>query len=197
MKLCCGRLLGMCLLLALLPAAGHATQIELRTPRQLGEQAEIVVRGRVESSESFWNDARTKVFTRTRIAIDETYKGAPRATVDIIQLGGVVDGIRVTVHGAPIWRVGQEVLLFAEPYDDQYFRVSGFCQGKFRVMRDEATDEAYIETPPAPDLEVPGTPAAGGPAAAGRTPSSTARVTPLDEFVSHALGAARSEGVPR
>jgi hypothetical protein len=182
----------MCLLLALWPATGQATQIERRTPRQLGEQAEVVVRGHVESSESFWNEKHTKVFTRTRIVVDETYKGDPGPAVDVIQLGGVIDNLRVTVHGAPQWRVGQEVLLFAEPYDEIDYRVSGFCQGKFRVMRDELTGEAYIQTPPAGGVEVLGAPATGGRAAA---PDHWG--TPLDEFVGRALGTFESGEVPR
>ena len=193
MRLCYGSVLLICLLLALLPAGtGHATQIEHRTPRQLGEQAEIVVRGRVESSESFWNDKHTKVFTRTRIAVDEAYKGDRRSTVELLQLGGVVGSLRVTVHGAPVWRVGQEVLLFAEPYDERYFRVSGFCQGKLLVVRDEQTGEAFIETPPTDGVEVLGAPGAAGEQARG-IPGRT----PLEDFIRHALGASDREEVQR
>jgi hypothetical protein len=181
-----------CIVALLLPAIGNATQIEYRSPRQLGEQAEIVVRGRVLSSESFWNESRTKVFTRTSIAVDETYKGDDRSTVDVIQLGGVVGNIMVNVHGAPHWQAGEEVLLFAEPYAAGDYRVSGFCQGKLRIMRDEATGEAFVET--APEGAVRGMEIRDP---AGQSAPLRRVATPLDEFVSYALDTSEAEEVSR
>lgn len=178
------------LMLMLLPTLTHATQFEYRSPRQLGEQATLVVRGRVQSVESYWNAKHTKIFTRTRIAVDETYKGDHEPTVDVIQLGGVVGNVRVTVHGALGWKVGEEVLLFAEPYDPGTYRVSGFSQGKFEIWRDRTTDAAYIHAPRIEGVRILGVPSAERQARV-RAPQGV----PLDEFVSHALGRPIAPGV--
>ena len=129
----------LCSVLVLTAVTASATQILYRSPKQMGQESETAVRGTVVSVESYWNDTHSKIFTRTRISVDETYKGAEQAAIDIIQLGGVVDGVRVTVHGALQWHVGEEVLLFAERYDAAHYRVSGFSQGKFEVERDPET----------------------------------------------------------
>jgi hypothetical protein len=165
-----------------------ATQVLYRTPQQLGGQSELVIRGRVESSESYWNEQHTKIFTRTRIAVDEAYKGIAPATVDIVQLGGIVGSMKVTVHGALRWRVGDEVLLFAEAYDAESYRVSGFSQGRFSVERDLKTGEAFIRTPRMEGVKLLGAPPEGE----ART---EARGVPLDEFVAQALGHPSTRGV--
>jgi hypothetical protein len=188
---CVRHVICVCLVLILCPAVARATLVEYRSPRQLGDQSEVVVRGSVESVESYWNDKHTKVFTRTRIAVDETYKGSPRSAINVIQLGGVVGNIRVTVHGAPHWEVGEEVLLFAGPYDAGDFRVSGFSQGKFRIERDPKTGKPYIQAPPVEGMSI-----------LGASPDGEVRVrsrrgVPLEDFVSHALGRPLTPGVPK
>ncbi len=188
----CAFLACMFLLVAGLVALAYATQIAYRSPQQLGDESALVVRGRVQSVESYWNSKHTKIFTRTRIAVDETYKGSARTTIDVIQLGGVVGNVKVTVQGALQWRVGEEVLLFAEPYDAGSYQVSGFSQGKFRIGRDLATGTAYVEAPPLEGVSLVGAPA---PQAPSRT-TLRQRVT-LDEFVSQALGRRVAPGVER
>jgi hypothetical protein len=188
---CARHVICVCLVLILCPAAAHSTLVEYRSPRQLGDQSKLVARGRVQSVESYWNDKHTKVFTRTRIAVDETYKGSPRSAIEVIQLGGVVGNLRVTVHGAPHWEVGEEVLLFAEPYDAGDFRVSGFSQGKFRIERDPKTGTPYIQAPPIEGMSILRAPPDGG----VRAPSR--RGVPLEDFVNHALGGPLTPGVPK
>jgi hypothetical protein len=151
------------------------------SPQQLADRSDLVVRGRVQSTESYWNSSRTKIFTRTRIAVDEAYKGTVPAVVDIVQLGGVIGSIRVTVHGAPHWRVGQEVLVFAEPYEARTYQVTGFSQGKFRVKRHPQTGEAYVVAPRLEGVTLLGAPA-------GKEPAVSPLGVPLEEFLSDALG---------
>jgi hypothetical protein len=165
--------------------------VEFMSPRQLGNQSELVFRGRVESSESYWNDAGTTICTRTRIAVDQTYKGSARAIVEIFQVGGIVDNIMVTVHGACAWRPGEEVVLFAEACDTGDYVVSGFSQGKFSVVRDPRTGEALVRSPRMEGIQVLGAPPgqAAGP--------GVQREMPLEEFISRALGDSGDRGVQR
>jgi hypothetical protein len=149
---------------ALLISAGAVpcalgSQVLYMSPGDLAASASLVLRGRVESVESFWNPAHTKIFTRTRLVVDETYKGAARPTIDLVQLGGVVGALKVTAQGAQTWTPGEEALVFVEPAGPSDFRVSGFSQGKFRIVRDQATGVAYVEAAPTEGVNLIGAPA--------------------------------------
>ncbi|UCG52212.1 MAG: hypothetical protein JSW58_01255 [Candidatus Latescibacterota bacterium] len=159
-----------------------ATQIVYRTPKQMGEQASLVVQGKVTSVRSFWNERRTKIFTETFVQIDEAYKGTNPGSVRIIQLGGTVGKIKVTVAGALQWRPGEEVLLFLEEATPDAYHVSGFSQGKFSVERDPVTGEAFVRRPALEGAEVLGAPPS-------EEPMTTSRVVkvPLTQFIDDAL----------
>jgi hypothetical protein len=174
-----------CLVFWIAPLTGltAATQVAYLTPQELGLQSDAVIRGKVLSVESFWNSSHTKVFTRARIAVDETYKGNPRSTVDLIQLGGVVGNVKVTVHGSPRWETGEEVLLFAEPRKAGDFQVTGFSQGKLKILRDPKTGQAYVRAQVEGGAELLAAPPGQQTATA-----SGAEMVPVDEFVEHALG---------
>jgi hypothetical protein len=108
--------------------------------------------------------------------------------VEVVQLGGTVDNIRVHVSGALQWRQDEEVLLFLEPYENKHV-VSGFSQGKFNVKRDEKTGEAYIERPELEGVEI-----MGAPSKDGATRATKVRNVPLEEFINHALGTGSKGG---
>jgi len=176
---------GIAALLVLLAAFAtvDATQIMYKSPRQMGSESALVVRGKVTGVRSFWNESRTRIFTETTVAVDETYKGGVTTTARVVQPGGVVDNARMNVHGALTWRSGEEVLLFLEPLRGGGHRVSGFSQGKFNVERDPATGEAFITHPAMEGVEILGAPGGGDQQV---VPAATR--TPLDQFVDQALG---------
>lgn len=172
------------LVLISLPSFVLATQVLYRSPKQLGAESSLVVQGRVVEVRSYWNDSHTKIFTETTVEIDRTYKGIDRSEVRVVQMGGTVGNVRVTVHGALEWKRGQEVLLFLEDPRPGSFVVTGFSQGKFDIMRDPETGEPFVEQP-----RIEGVTLVGGrdaaPAAESDTPGG--RVS-LDRFLEHALG---------
>ena len=174
----------LCAFLTVVGTAADATQVRYKSVAQMGSESAAVVRGKVTSVHSFWNEKGTKIFTETIIAVDESYKGSDQGTIRLLQLGGEVDGIRVTVHGALKWRTGEEVVVFAEPYQNGTYHVSGFCQGKFEVERDPKTGEAFIKRPALTDVELVGS------ADADTRVQRGARIerVPLDRFISQALG---------
>jgi hypothetical protein len=172
--------------LALAPFAAsqlHATQIMPMTVRELGAESSLVISGSVSDVRSFWNEARTKIFTETTVRVAETYKGSGGSLLRVIQVGGIVGTVRMTAHGALQWRPGEEVLLFLEPYRGGDYRVAGFSQGKFNVERDPVTGEAFVAQPRSesePVLRI--APNETAPEASGGTRMS------LRTFVNQALG---------
>jgi hypothetical protein len=180
------------LLAASLCAPAYATQVVYKSPQDLGRDAELVVRGHVQDVESYWNPAHTKIFTRTRVSVDETYKGDARPTIDLVQMGGIVGNVKVTVHGTIAWRVGEEVLLFVEPYDAGRYQISGFFQGRFKIQRDAVTGSAYVDAP-----QVEGVGLLGAPAPERAKISAAARRITLEQFVDQALGRPGTPGVEK
>lgn len=168
---------------SLLLSSAYATQIIYRSPSQMGQESPLVVQGKVASVHSFWNEKQTKIFTETVIDIDQTFKGQSRRSARILQLGGVVDNVRMTVHGALSWKPGEEVLLFLEQYDNDRYRVAGFSQGKFNIERDPATGEPFISRP-----ALEGSDVLGAPGKNDITPTQRPVRVPLQQFVSEALG---------
>ena len=168
--------LGACLL----AVTASATQVIHKSVQQLGSESVAVVRGQVTDIHSFWNDSHTKIFTEVTVAVAETYKGAAAPTVRVLQLGGVVDNVKVTVHGALQWRLDEEVLMFLEPYRQGAYHVSGFSQGKFQIEHDKQTGKPFVRRL-----------VQDGPELVGSTSADVrdwSRTTPLDEFVDYALG---------
>jgi hypothetical protein len=176
-----------CLLAAVILVTGaspvQATKIVHMNPQKLAETASDVVRGTVIGSESYWNASGSKIFTETIITVDESYKGSAGGEVRVLQVGGVVDGVQVTVHGALQWVQGEEVVVFLESDRSGKYLVSGFSQGKFQVQRDPVTGRAFVQRPDLEDVELVNDDGSGHADA-----TSVARV-PLDQFLSKALGA--------
>lgn len=159
----------------------HATQVQQLSVEELGTAAAKVIRGKVSTTQSYWNPEHTKIFTEILVDTEETYKGTDTGTVRILQLGGTVDGVHVTVHGALGWTPDEEVLLFLEPYRDDKFVVSGLSQGKFNIVRDPRTNEAYVTRVSLTDVELM------GPDGANAIPADFEKL-PLTQFVYRALG---------
>ena len=168
--------------LVLIASAADATQVRYQSVEQLGSQSAAVVRGKVTDSRSFWNSTHTKIYTETSIQVDETYKGSGESFVRVLQLGGEVDGVRVTVHGALAWRPGEEVVVFLEPNRSGSFHVSGFCQGKFKIERDTATGKAFVLWPSQDDVQLVGAPSSVA------TPRPGSDRMTLERFLDKSLG---------
>lgn len=142
----CARILGCVLALVVVLAppcapTANATQIMAMDLPALGRDADVVVEATVVSKQAFWNEGRTRILTRVELEIDRTHKGAPTGSLSVVQAGGEIDGMRMTVHGVTPWQVGERVLAFLEPAFDAQFRVTGFSQGKFSIETDPRTGE--------------------------------------------------------
>lgn len=142
-----------------------ATQVIQRTPKELAQDSQLVVDGKVASVRSYWNEDGSKIFTEAVVTVAATHKGGATQSVRVVQPGGVVGITRMTAHGALQWKPGEEVLLFLEPSLPGAFQVAGFSQGKFLIERDASTGKAFVKQAMPPDrpdsrMPTPGTQAA-------------------------------------
>lgn len=140
--------LGLAAVLAsLCGSTAHATQILAQAIPELGRDARLVVQARVVDQRAFWNDSRTRIVTAIELEVDATFKGDPPARVTVVQAGGELDGIRMTVHGVTTWKQDERVLVFLEDAFDGNYRVAGFSQGKFSLQTDPDTGELVALRP--------------------------------------------------
>ncbi|HKS22145.1 MAG TPA: M57 family metalloprotease [Thermoanaerobaculia bacterium] len=77
--------------------------------------------------------------TVTSMTIDEAIKGATaNATIDVVELGGVLGDRGYYVSGAPRYDAGERVLLFLETNDRGEWVAKNMAVGKFAFRRDDA-----------------------------------------------------------
>ena len=139
------RLLSVVALAAILAVPVRATQVVRLDTAELARTSHAIVVGRVEDTQSHWNAARTKIVTDVRVTVDESLKGDGAPTLVLTQLGGEVDGARYNVPGCPVFRKGEEALLFVWRDAQGRSQVNGMAQGKFDITTDAATSEKMVQ----------------------------------------------------
>lgn len=122
---------------------------------EMTREADVVARGRVLSTESKVSADGGRISTVVTLEVVEPWKGTPGSTVRIVVPGGVADGIGQTVHGAPTFATGEDVVVFlrnasrvpAKTPVQVPMRVVAMAQGKLDVRRNDAGIEVAV-----PDL---------------------------------------------
>lgn len=142
-------LLSAMLLASWLACPARATTLVQLSLEQLSRASSHIVRGRVVSQESRWNEAHTQIVTVTTFAVDYAVKGKRPATVLIEQPGGTVGNIHVRVAGTVRFYPQESYLLFLEPAraSDSRFLLVGMVQGAYRIYRDVTTNEERVINP--------------------------------------------------
>ncbi len=119
-----------------------SSQIELSL-KELCDKSDNIIIARVISSQSYFVQNEKRIFTDISIQILETLKGGlkPFGNIKFTVLGGTVNGVTTLVLEAPIFRVGEESILFLSsvflPNNRKNYVVSGFSQGKFNIFTDQ------------------------------------------------------------
>lgn len=89
-----------------------------------------VVTGTAEAGHGRWAPGGW-IETVTAIEVDEVIKGAARGRIDVVELGGVVDGTGYMVAGAAHFTPGERVLLFLETNGRGEWVPKNMSVGKF------------------------------------------------------------------
>ena len=146
-----GRLLALIGLLALsLISAGRPASALTVVPLTLEDMERLatdVFVGTVVSTRTAWDADHRTIETRVRIRVDQGVKGPARRRVTVVVPGGVVGDVGMRVPGAPVFTVGERVLMLAEATQSGRLRTLGFFQGKMRVKRDAARGVDVVEAP--------------------------------------------------
>lgn len=121
----------------LLAATAQATIVKSVSVEEMAKTADVIVVGEVLSRTSSWNDAKTRIYTVTRVRVGEAIKGSTGgAEIQIRQIGGTLDGLTQQIVGNAKLAEGEEVLVFLDRDETLPFHyVVGMAQGKFSIDR--------------------------------------------------------------
>lgn len=109
---------------ASLTASGaHATTLMRMNLDQLARSAKEIVRARSLANRTGWDQG--EIWTFTAFEVEETWRGEASGQISVKLLGGRTERITSFVSGVPRFRPGEEVILFLEPANDNYFSGGG------------------------------------------------------------------------
>jgi hypothetical protein len=123
------------ILSVLLIATVSATTLERLSVDSMVEKSHSIVRGKVISSEGEFRNGL--IFTKYLVQVDESWKGNPGRIVEVFVPGGVANGLRQTIPGAPALERGDEFVLFLWAGASGRQQIIGLSQGMFNVVKDE------------------------------------------------------------
>lgn len=128
--------------IALAAAVANSTTLAHMSFDELAQKSSAVARLRCQSSKSYWDGG--ELWTDTSFEVVERNKGLLGASVTVRMLGGRADGFTSRVDGVPAFRAGEEVYLFLWGKPGESYRVLGWSQGTFRIIRDARTGAEKI-----------------------------------------------------
>jgi hypothetical protein len=92
----------------------------------------MIVHGTVEPT---YSDVRGSViYTHYQVQVTKCYKGATVGTLDLAVPGGMLNGARQSVAGAPALAAGQDYFMFLWTSKTGLTQVIGLSQGLFQVI---------------------------------------------------------------
>jgi hypothetical protein len=142
-----GRAVAACCLAALVAflLAGRSDATSIRLPlTELSARSQLVVRGRVERTESAWN-AERQIESTVYVRLSEVSRGplSAGALIPVRVRGGTIDGLTMVSSEEPTFALGEDVYLFLADLQGDAYRLSAGQQGKFNVASDRASNLAW------------------------------------------------------
>jgi len=124
----------------LLPRAGHASLVLALDTNELTKRADHIAVADVLSVQSAWDQSHKKIFTTIELSVVESWKGGtqPASHITVVQPGGTVGDIAMTVFGMSHFTPGERTLVFLRGTTGAA-GVVGMAQGKRPMTRDAAS----------------------------------------------------------
>jgi hypothetical protein len=133
-------------LVALASPASASIVVALDLPGMVSRADHIAVVD-VTSVTSAWDANHERILTTVDLTVVDRWKGADPAThFRIVQLGGTVGDLTMTVSGISRFSVGERALVFLRGTPEQA-GVLGMAQGKRVVRRDAGTGAWMVDAP--------------------------------------------------
>ena len=132
--------------LVLVGAVAQATLVTRVTLEQMVDDSELIVQATVLRSWAAWDQSRQFIWTHYELQVAYTLKGQPGGQFVVSEPGGHVGDDHMLIVGAPQFKVGGEVVLFAYRTPIGYLRTCGWGQGKFTVLDTAGSSEKIVRS---------------------------------------------------
>lgn len=134
------KLLLICSVIFLISSYAEALMVGMSTEK-LTNDAEVVVKGDVVDSKSYWSSDGKSIVTQVRVRYSEVIKGEVVSREFIVEhLGGMVGDLGMSVSDTSEFKKGEQVILFLNKgmskVSGEAYNVTGRAQGKYTVGSD-------------------------------------------------------------
>lgn len=121
-------------MLACLTAPLQATTLERLSLEDMALKSTAIVHGRAVGAQAV--ATKTLIYTHYKIQVLESWKGSNGAVLDVAVPGGVINGQRQTIAGAPELTEGADYLLFLWTGKSGLTHIIGLSQGAMILTKD-------------------------------------------------------------
>jgi hypothetical protein len=131
-----------------LASPAHASLIvALDTPAMV-DRADTIAVVDVLSTNAAWDEKHERIYTTVELNVVEVWKGpmTPATRVKVVQPGGTVGDIQMTVFGMSRFSPGERAVVFLRGGVDDAI-VVGMSQGKRPLTRETATGRWMVHAP--------------------------------------------------
>ena len=127
-----------------LPSLGLSTVVRWMTDQEMVDTANVIVRGYVNNVITEKRDGM--IFRRVYLEVLRVYKSdeKPGSTFELSVLGGNFWEETLNIPGSSEFRIGEEVIVFAEAAGDHFVEL-GIGSGKYRIERGSNSALVYRE----------------------------------------------------
>jgi hypothetical protein len=126
-------------------APAKASIVTSMTLRELVDQADDIVVAKVVSVTAAWDGAHRHILSTVEADVEEIWKGnTDTRHVTVVQPGGTVGDIEMTVYGMPTFSVAERSLLFLKRAGQRRV-VLGMSQGKRPVRWDSSVRQWLVQ----------------------------------------------------
>ena len=125
----------------------YATVLVPAEFREVVQGSELIAYGRIVDTRPQWADGRSRIDTVVTVEVGSWLKGGSDGTITFKVPGGEMGRYRSVMVGAPVFRSGDEAVLFLKSDGSELPIVFGLNQGVFRVKIDPGTGRRMVVPP--------------------------------------------------
>jgi len=123
----------------------RASTVEKLSFDRLIDEADLIVKGRVEELKNRQAPDRRSVTTVVMISVVSQFKGAKVSSITIEQPGGSMGRVAQGVPGLPEFSPGEDVIIFLKQQRSGTYSIVGGKQGKFSVKTPPGSNQEIAE----------------------------------------------------
>lgn len=135
------------ILSVVLAAAGlvRGSTVEKLSFDRLIDEADVIVKGRVEEVKTRQASDRRFVTTVVTVSVVSQFKGAEVSSITIDQPGGSMGDVVQGVPGLPEFSAGEDVIVFLKRQRSGAYSIVGGKQGKFSAKTQPGSNQEVAE----------------------------------------------------